>query len=134
MATYGDGVSDVNISALLDFHARHGKMVTVTGVLRPASYFGELKSDGDRVVEFFEKPQIPGFINGGYYVFNRRIFDYLNDTDGCDLEYGPLEQVVKEGQLMVYKHTGFWACMDTLRDHQNLEKLWNSGKKSWKVW
>jgi glucose-1-phosphate cytidylyltransferase len=134
MATYGDGVSDVNINALLDFHARHGKMVTVTGVLRPASYFGELKIDGDRVVEFFEKPQMRGFINGGYYVFNRRIFDYLNDADDCDLEYGPLEQIVKEGQLMVYKHTGFWACMDTLRDHQNLEKLWNSGKKSWKVW
>ena len=133
MATYGDGLSDVDIHALLDFHKRHGKLVTVTGVLRPPSYFGELKIDGDRVEEFFEKPQMRGFINGGFYVFNRRIFDYLNEADDCDLEYGPLEQIVKEGQLMVYKHTGFWSCMDTLRDLQKLEKLWNEGKAGWKA-
>jgi len=134
MATYGDGLSDVNIHALLDFHKKHGKLVTVTGVLRPPSYFGELKIEGDRVEEFFEKPKMPGFINGGYYVFNRRIFDYLNEADDCDLEYGPLERIVREGQLMVYKHTGFWSCMDTLRDLQRLEKLWNDGKAGWKIW
>jgi len=134
MATYGDGLCDVNVNALLDFHAKHGKMVTVTGVFRPASFFGELKIDGDRVVDFFEKPRLREFINGGYFVFNRRVFDYLNESDQCDLEYGPLEQIVKEGQLMVYKHTGFWACMDTARDQQNLEKLWNSNKADWKHW
>lgn len=134
MATYGDGVSDVDINALLDFHKWHGKLVTVTGVLRPASYFGELKIENDRVAEFFEKPKLLEFINGGFFVFNRRIFDYLNESDQCDLEYGPLEQLVKEEQLMVYKHTGFWACMDTLRDQEHLNRLWNEGQAAWKRW
>ena len=106
----------------------------MTGVLRPPSYFGELKINGDRVEKFFEKPEMPGFINGGFFVFNRKIFDYLNDADNCDLEYGPLEQIVDEGQLMVYRHTGFWSCMDTLRDLQKLEKLWNEGQAGWKIW
>jgi glucose-1-phosphate cytidylyltransferase len=134
MATYGDGLSNVDIHALIAFHKSHGKLVTVTGTLRPPSYFGELKINGDHVEEFFEKPQMRGFINGGYYVFNRRIFDYLSDADDCDLEYGPLEKIVREGELMVYKHTGFWSCMDTLRDLQKLEKLWNEGNAGWKVW
>jgi glucose-1-phosphate cytidylyltransferase len=134
MATYGDGLSDVDINALLDFHKRHGKLVTVTGVLRPSSYFGELKIDGDRVEFFYEKPPLEGFINGGFYVFDRRIFDYLSEDDDCDLEYGPLGRIVKEGQLMVYKHAGFWSCMDTYRDLQKLESLWNEGKAGWKLW
>ncbi len=134
MATYGDGLSDVNVNALLDFHSKHGKLVTVTGVRRPPSFFGELKIEGDQVADFFEKPKLQGFINGGYFVFNRNVFNYLNDSDQCDLEYGPLEKIVKDGQLMVYKHNGFWACMDTMRDQQNLEKLWNNDKADWKLW
>ena len=109
-------------------------MATVTGI-NPASRFGELKTDGDRVVSFAEKPQNgEGLINGGYFVFNRSIFDYLTVDDSCDLEIGPLEQIAKEGQLMVYKHRGFWACMDTLRDMEYLNKLWVDGQAKWKTW
>jgi glucose-1-phosphate cytidylyltransferase len=134
MMTYGDGIADVDINGLLAFHQAHGKMATITGI-NPASRFGELKIDGDRVETFCEKPESgDGFINGGFFVFNRKIFNYLNMDDSCDLEIGPLEQIAKEGQLMVYKHRGFWACMDTLRDMEYLNKIWNEGKAKWKVW
>jgi glucose-1-phosphate cytidylyltransferase len=134
MMTYGDGISNVDINALLAFHAFHSKLVTVTGI-NPASRFGELKIDGDRVVSFIEKPQNgEGLINGGFFVFNRAIFNYLSVDDSCDLEVGPLEQIAKEGQLMVYKHRGFWTCMDTLRDMEYLNKLWDDGNANWKNW
>jgi glucose-1-phosphate cytidylyltransferase len=134
MMTYGDGIADVDINALLMFHKSHGKMVTVTGI-NPASRFGELKIDGERVVTFSEKPRDgEGLINGGFFVFNRRIFDYLTTADACDLEIGPLEQIAREGQLMVYKHRGFWACMDTLRDMEYLNRIWENGKAQWKIW
>ena len=132
--TYGDGIADVDINALLAFHKSHGKIATVTGI-NPASRFGELKTDGDRVVSFAEKPQNgEGLINGGFFVFNSGIFDYLSADDNYDLEIGPLEKVANDGQLMVYKHTGSWACMDTLRDMDYLNKLWNENKAFWKVW
>ncbi|MGD9973838.1 MAG: glucose-1-phosphate cytidylyltransferase [Desulfatirhabdiaceae bacterium] len=134
MLTYGDGIADLNINALLAFHQSHGKMATVTGI-NPASRFGELKIEGDRVVSFYEKPEDgESFINGGFFVFNRSIFNYLSTDDSCDLEAGPLEQIAKEGQLMVYKHRGFWACMDTLRDMEYLNKLWDNGHARWKIW
>jgi glucose-1-phosphate cytidylyltransferase len=134
MMTYGDGIADVDINELLAFHKAHGKMATVTGI-NPAARFGELKIDGDRVETFSEKPQNgDGLVNGGFFVFNRKILDYLTTDDLCDLEIGPLEQIAKEGQLMVFKHRGFWACMDTLRDMEYLNKIWNDGKAKWKIW
>lgn len=135
LATYGDGLADVNLKALLDFHKSHGKMVTLTGI-NPASQFGKLKLDGNRVESFREKPldADKDLVNGGYFVLNREIFDYLEERDDCDLEYGPLEEIAKAGQLMVYKHSGFWACMDTLRDMDHLNALWNQGKAPWKTW
>ena len=134
MMSYGDGIADVDINSLLAFHKSHGKMATVTGI-NPASRFGELKTDGDRVESFSEKPKNGGsLINGGFFVFNRSIFDFLSVDDSCDLEVGPLEEIAKDGQLMVYKHRGFWACMDTLRDMEYLNKLWSSGTAPWKVW
>ena len=134
MMSYGDGIGDVDINALVAFHKSHGKMVTVTGI-NPTSRFGELKTDGDRVTSFIEKPQNgEGLINGGFFVLNRSIFDYLSVDDFCDLEVGPLEQIAKEGQLMVYKHKGFWACMDTMRDMEYLNKLWADGQAKWKTW
>lgn len=134
MMTYGDGLADINIDELLAFHKSHGKIGTVTGI-NIASRFGELKIDGDRVEKFNEKPQnADALINGGFFVFNRKIFDYLSKDELCDFEIGALEQIAKEGQLMVYKHLGFWACMDTLRDMEYLNKLWNDGQAKWKIW
>jgi glucose-1-phosphate cytidylyltransferase len=134
MVTYGDGVANINISALVDFHKTHGKLATVTGV-NPAGRFGELKVKGDQVLKFYEKKDIgTERVSGGFFVFNKRIFDYLNFDDSCDLEIGPLEQIAVEGKLMVYKHKGFWACMDTLRDVDYLNGIWKQNKAAWKVW
>ena len=134
MMTYGDGVADVDINALLAFHKAHGKLVTVTGI-NTASRFGELKLEGDQVASFTEKPQSgESYVSGGYFVFNRAVFDYLTVEDSCDLEIGPLERIARDGQLMVYKHRGFWACMDTLRDMEYLNKLWDTGEARWKTW
>jgi glucose-1-phosphate cytidylyltransferase len=134
MVTYGDGVADIDINALLSFHEEHGKLATVTGI-NPASRFGELKISGDRVERFREKPEVSSeFISGGFFVFNRGIFDFLSASDECDLETGALEEVATAGQLMVYKHRGFWACMDTLRDMDYLNRLWDKKKAPWKVW
>lgn len=134
MATYGDGVADIDINALLAFHKNHKRLATVTGLSR-TSRFGELKLAGDQVVSFCEKPQDDGgLINGGFFVFNRKIFDYLSTDNDCDLEYGPLEKIAQEGQLMVYRHKGFWACMDTLRDVEYLNKLWEENQAAWKIW
>jgi glucose-1-phosphate cytidylyltransferase len=134
MLTYGDGVANVDINALINFHKGHGKLATVTGI-NPASRFGELRIEGDQVKAFSEKPEeSDGFINGGFFVFNRGIFEYLSPDYMCDLEIGALEEISAQGQLMVYKHTGFWACMDTLRDMEYLNNLWTEGKAEWKVW
>jgi len=134
MMTYGDGVANVDIRSVLAFHRSHGKLATVTGIA-PASRFGELKINGDRVEAFNEKPETSsGLINGGFFVFNESIFECLSPDDNCDLEIGPLEEIAREGQLMVYKHRGDWACMDTLRDMDYLNKLWDENKAFWKVW
>jgi glucose-1-phosphate cytidylyltransferase len=134
MVTYGDGVADIDLHALLAFHKSHGKLATITGI-NPASRFGELKVNGDRIESFSEKPEKgEGLVNGGYFVFEKKIFDYLVEDNSCDLEIGALERIANEGQLMVYRHQGFWACMDTLRDMDYLNKLWDSNKASWKIW
>ena len=134
MLTYGDGVAEVDINALLAFHKKHGKLATVTGI-NPAARFGELKIKGNQVESFSEKPRDgEGLINGGFFVFNKGIFDYLSADENCDLEIGPLEKIAVEGQLMVYKHRGTWACMDTIRDMEYLNNLWAEGKPEWKIW
>jgi len=134
MVTYGDGLADIDVTALVAFHQRAGTVGTVTGV-RPSSRFGELLTEGTRVVQFSEKPQThTGLINGGFFVFERRFLDYLSDADACVLEREPLERLAAEGQLSVFEHTGFWACMDTYRDYQYLTQLWQSGQPRWKIW
>lgn len=136
LLTYGDGVSNIDIKALVAFHKSHGKMVTLTGI-KTASKFGELSLEGDKVTTFFEKPEDSkneSWINGGFFVCNRKVLDYLTTDEQCDFEYGPLEQIASEGELMVYKHYGFWACMDTLRDVERLNRLWDKGEAQWKIW
>lgn len=134
MVTYGDGVGNINIKKLLDFHNSHGKIATVTGV-RPPSLFGELQVKDNKAVIFSEKPQTStGLISGGFFVFNRKLFDYLTDDDNCDFEKGPLEKIAAKGELMVYTHEGPWICMDTYRDVVYLNNMWASGKAPWKIW
>jgi len=133
MLTFGDGVSDINLHKLLDFHRSHGKLVTMTAV-RPPARFGHLDLDGDRIAIFSEKPQTKeGWINGGFFVMEPGVFDYMGD-DRTQLEREPLENLAKDNQLMAYKHTSFWQCMDTLRDKVLLETLWKSGNAPWKTW
>lgn len=134
MVTYGDGVADLDINALVTHHRRAGRLATVTGV-RPPARFGELVVAGDRVVEFSEKPQVQqGLINGGFFVFERAVFDYLSDDPGCVLEREPLERLAADAQLTVYAHDRFWRCMDTYRDLQALSRLWADAEAPWKVW
>lgn len=134
MVTYGDGVADLNIKKLLEFHKSHGKIGTLTGV-NPPSRFGELTVRGDDVTSFKEKPkELDGIINGGFFVFNHEFFDYLSEEDECYLEREPLATLAADGQLKVYRHHGFWQCMDTYRDYKYLTELWNSAKVPWKVW
>lgn len=134
MVTYGDGLADVDLDGLLRFHRSHGRIATVTGI-NPTSRFGELGIEGDQVKTFREKPRSANsLVNGGYFVFNRRIFEYLAADDSCDLEVGPLEQVARDGELMVFQHRGNWACMDTDRDRAHLNKLWDEGTAFWKRW
>lgn len=131
--TYGDGVTDLNIKALLEFHKQHGKIATVTTVRSPAR-FGRIGFDGDRVVNFYEKPESgEGWINGGYFVLNRRGLDYIEGDDAI-WEHGPVERLAKDGELMGYRHHGFWSCMDTLKEKTILEEFWNSGKAPWAIW
>lgn len=130
MMTYGDGVADININKLLDFHKSHGKIATVTAV-RPPARFGGMLLNEDRVVEFKEKPQTgEGWINGGFCVFEPELFDYLHGDDTV-LEEDPLEKLARDGQLMTYRHEGFWQCMDTLRDKNLLEYLLKNKKAPW---
>ena len=134
MLTYGDGVADVNISQLLEYHRSHGKILTLTGV-RPPSRFGELLISDGRVLSFEEKPQISsGMINGGFMVFNKKLLSYLTPDKDCDFEFGVLEELAKKGEIMVYEHHGFWECVDTERDLKHLNKLWQENKAAWKLW
>lgn len=133
MLTYGDGVSNVDLSQLLKFHKKHGRVATVTAV-RPPARFGGLVFSGDLVAEFTEKPQIgEGWINGGFMVFEPAVFDYLKD-DATSLETDALEQLASEQQLAAFKHEDFWQCMDTLRDKRLLESLWQRPGAPWRVW
>ena len=132
LLTYGDGVADIDIDALMKFHENHGRMVTITAV-HPAARFGELSIDGDCVKSFKEKPQVTrGWINGGFFVCQPQFFDLIKD-DQTVLEKEPLEQAAIMGELMAYNHEGFWQCMDTKRDRDLLEELWQSGKVPWQV-
>jgi len=133
MLTYGDGVCNVNLRDLLDFHRAHGRIATVTAV-RPPARFGGLNFDGDLVAEFTEKPQIgEGWINGGFLVFEPKVFDYF-EGDDSSLEADALERLAADRQLVAYRHDDFWQCMDTLRDKRLLETLWHEGRAPWKVW
>lgn len=133
MLTYGDGVSDIDLTRLLEFHRAHGRIATVTAV-RPAARFGGLVLSGDLVTEFKEKPQIgEGWINGGFMVFEPAVFDYL-EADKSSLEADALEKLAADKQLMAYRHEAFWQCMDTVREVRLLETLWRSGSPPWKVW
>ena len=133
LTTYGDGLANVDISALVAFHRSHGKLATVTAV-RPPARFGELRFDGGRVARFEEKPQLgEGWINGGFFVLEPQVLDYI-EGDATPFEGEPLERLAADGQLMAYQHPDFWHCADTLRDVRLLEDLWTSGKAPWKVW
>jgi glucose-1-phosphate cytidylyltransferase len=134
MMTYGDGVADVDVRALLRFHDAHGKLATVTTV-RPPARFGGIVLDGDhRVSQFTEKPQTgEGWINGGFFVLNRQVMRYI-DGDDAVWERGPMERLASDGELMAYRHDGFWQPMDTLRERKLLEELWASGAAPWKLW
>ncbi len=133
LLTYGDGVANVNLEELLAFHKSHGKMATVTAV-HPSARFGELEIEGDRVTSFQEKPQTgQSWINGGYFVLEPQFFDLI-ENDTSILEKAPLEQAAEMGELMTYQHQDFWQCMDTLRDRNFLNHLWESNQAPWKVW
>ncbi len=132
MVTYGDGLGSIDLTELLAFHKKHKRLATVTAV-RPPARFGGLNLDGSRVAEFTEKPQTgEGWINGGFFVFEPGMLKYL-DGDDCVLERSPLERLAADGQLSAYRHEGFWQPMDTLRDKQLLESLWQSGRAPWKA-
>ena len=134
MVTYGDGVADINITKLVDFHNNHGKIGTVTGVYPPSRY-GELKLSGDNVLSFEEKPDTDvAPISVGFFVFNKEIFEYLDDDENCVLEKEPLANLAKDGELNAYHHDGFWQCMDTYRDYSLLNNLWIKNDAPWKVW
>jgi glucose-1-phosphate cytidylyltransferase len=132
--TYGDGVSDCNIAEAIRFHKDHGRKATVTAV-RPASRYGLLDLEGDRVSAFAEKPvEEGGWINGGFFVLNRDVASYLDPSDSCVWEREPLEKLAAQGQLRSYFHDGFWQPMDTLRDRQMLESMWDQQEAPWKTW
>lgn len=134
MLTYGDGVADINIKKLLEFHNTEKRIGTVSGV-HPSSRFGELICDNGRVVEFNEKPRTSsGYINGGFFIFNKDFFKYLDIKEECSLERKPLEQLAKDRQLSVFTHEGFWQCMDTQRELDILTQFWADKKAPWKVW
>ena len=133
--TYGDGVSNVDIKSLLEFHKSHGKIATVSAV-RPPSRFGGLDFDDNGLMKNFTEKPTGGesWINGGFFVFEPEVFDYLSIDESCILEQGPLDKLTKDGQLMAFEHKGFWQCMDTLRDVDYVNGLWESGEAPWKVW
>ena len=133
MLTWGDGVSDIDLGRLLEFHRSHGKLATMTAV-RPPARFGHIELVGEVVSEFSEKPQArEGWINGAFFVLEPQVIDYI-DHDMTHWEREPLERLAAEGQLMAYRHESFWQCMDTLRDRVLLESMWESGNAPWKTW
>ena len=133
MLTWGDGVSNINLADLLRFHRSHGRVATVSAV-RPPARFGRLELDGERVARFDEKPLAgEAWINGAFFVLEPRVFDYIPGDDTL-FEREPLEGLARDGQLMAYRHNGFWQCMDTMRDKVRLESLWASGDAPWKIW
>jgi glucose-1-phosphate cytidylyltransferase len=141
MLTYGDGVSDVDLSELVEFHRSHGKLATMT-VVHPPARFGRVEIEGDAIARFTEKPQFSGerghqvgegWINGGFFVLEPGIADYIDDDGSTKWELGPLERLAKDGELMAFRHAGFWQCMDTLRDRYLLESLWNDGHPPWTI-
>ncbi len=133
LVTYGDGVSDVDLNQLLEFHKKQNTIATLTAV-RPPARFGGLVFDGDIISEFTEKPQIgEGWINGGFLVFEPEVFQYL-ENDFSSLEADAMEKLAKDRQLSAFRHEGFWQCMDTLRDKKMLERIWQEGKAPWKTW
>jgi len=134
MFTYGDGVADIDIQKLVDFHKSHDKILTITGVHPPAR-FGEIVEKNDALVSFKEKPQSSvGLINGGFAVFDKRLFKFLREDENCDLEYETFEQLVPLGEVMVYKHLTDWECVDTERDLKHLNSLWADKKAFWQKW
>jgi glucose-1-phosphate cytidylyltransferase len=130
LCTYGDGLADVDLGALLAFHRSHGRLATVTGVVPPAR-FGELVREGVKVTSFAEKPTGSGFVSGGFFVFDRAVLDRLSADDGCILEREPLEGLARDGELCIYPHRGFWQCADTVRDVEQLRRLWDAGEAPW---
>ncbi|ABN07589.1 glucose-1-phosphate cytidylyltransferase [Methanocorpusculum labreanum Z] len=135
MLTYGDGVSDVNIKKLVEFHNAHGKLATMTSV-QPEGRFGALVSKPDgQITSFMEKPAGDGaWINAGFFVLQPEVFDYIKEGDATIFERSPLEKLAKDGELYTYKHNSFWKCMDTLRDKQQLQEVWDEGHAPWKGW
>jgi len=134
LVTYGDGLADIDIGRLLDFHRAHGKIGTVTAV-RPVSRFGLLDVDDEgRVRTFAEKPQVDGWVSAGFFVFHRRFFDYLDGGDACVMEQQPLARLAADNQLVAYRHEGSFFVMDTYREYEALNRIWNSGGAPWKVW
>lgn len=131
MMTYGDGLSNVDLNKLLEFHKSHGKIATITGV-SPPSRFGELMVKDQQVEVFSEKPQVSqGFINGGFFVLDQRVFKYLSLDPSCSFEKEPLQMLAADGQLMMFEHNGFWSCVDTRRDLMLLNQLWETGNTPW---
>jgi len=134
LLTYGDGLANIDINNLYDYHLSHGKTGTVTAV-RPPSRFGELVLSGETVLKFEEKPQLAtGTINGGFFVFRRDFLECLTPDENCDFEFGALQKLAKDGQLRAYRHDGFWQCMDNIRDRDYLNKLCRENKRYWEVW
>lgn len=132
--TYGDGVCNVDLDQLVNFHKNHGKLATVSAV-RPPSRFGEMVIEGDNVSVFDEKSQMhTGFINGGFFVLNKKVLDYLTKDEECDFEFGPLQKIVKDKELKAYKHNGFWQCMDNVRERDFLNQLIEKGNAPWIKW
>jgi glucose-1-phosphate cytidylyltransferase len=133
MMTYGDGVSNVDLRRVLEFHRSHGRLATVT-VVRPPARFGSLEFDGNRVTKFIEKPQLgEGWINGGFFVLEPEVLEYISG-DEVPFERQPLEHLAADGELMAYRHDDFWQSMDTLRDKRLLESLWEGGQPPWRTW
>ena len=134
MLTYGDGLADLDVRKLLDFHYHHGKIATVTAVLPPSRYGVLQISNSGQVDKFLEKPRTESFASAGFFVFHRRVFDYLGNDDACVLEHEPLERLAADGQLVAYQHEGFFYAMDTYREYQYLNELWASNQAPWRVW
>lgn len=133
MLTWCDAVADINLDQLLDFHRSHGRLATVTAV-RPPPRFGRLTLDSNKVIQFKEKsPESEGWINGAFFVLETKVIDYI-DGDSTQWEKEPMETLAQEGQLMAYKHHGFWKCMDTIHEKRQLEKMWHNGNSRWKLW